>query len=365
MSENPLLDCVVRFHDVARLPELERCFFSLVGQRYRPLNIILVVQRFSEAEIEVTRNALTPLLTLPDAPTFEIHNWSREEPADARTFLLNLGIDAAKGRYLAFLDYDDTLYPKAYELLVNRLQQVKSAIVFASVDLMLVHVYQQFLYNEGYVTSPPFQGSSLWDLFQHNFCPLHSYLIDRERIDKSLLRFGVSLTVEEDYDLLLRICARYPSDFELLNCRIGCYCFKTDGSNTVATEKLSKEHMLNYEKVCSRIEQRRQSTCVSEDVLKSLGVDSSEKSLTIRQLLSIYRPVNGDDEEPPVGPRSGSLWKPRNLISSILCMMTAVQRKGGMRSSLKKALAVYRDQGVRGVHGRLRQILSDKKSRQL
>jgi hypothetical protein len=43
------LDAVVRFHDTARLNELGRAIFSLVGQSYRPLRILLALQRFDAA----------------------------------------------------------------------------------------------------------------------------------------------------------------------------------------------------------------------------------------------------------------------------------------------------------------------------
>src|SRR4051812_21959293 len=98
--DNPQVDCIVRFHDVGRLNELDRCIFSLVGQSYRPLNIILVLQRFSEAEVAETRQRLAPMLGLPGAPTLEVHNLERPVPKDARTLLLNMGLQAAQGRYV-------------------------------------------------------------------------------------------------------------------------------------------------------------------------------------------------------------------------------------------------------------------------
>src|SRR5215472_17104213 len=96
------IDCIVRFHDFGRLKELERCIFSLVGQSYRPLNIILVLQRFSEAEIGATQLALTSMLRIPDAPKLTIRNFEQAMPKDCRTLLLNLGLEAAEGRYLGF-----------------------------------------------------------------------------------------------------------------------------------------------------------------------------------------------------------------------------------------------------------------------
>ena len=46
-------------------------------------------------------------------------------------------------------------------------------------------------------------------------------IIDREQVDPELISFNNGLLMEEDYDVLLRICARYASDFELIGTDIG------------------------------------------------------------------------------------------------------------------------------------------------
>lgn len=285
MNKKDQLDVVVRFHDLRRLSELERCIFSLVGQNYRPLHIIVVLQRFAVNEVEEVRAALSPLLRLEESPDLSILNWSHEEPADARSALLNLGLSAAQGRYLAFLDYDDAVYPEGYELLIARLRKTEAAIVFGSVRPMRVEVYETFVYA-GEVFTPNYAGSGLTDLFEHNFCPLHSYLIDRQRVPASFLFFEPFLTIEEDYDLLLRICAQFPSDFSMLGIEIGEYFYKTDGSNTVATVGgLPPEKLAYYNMIEAFIEQRRRMTPLSAEVQRALGFESPVPQLTIRDFL--------------------------------------------------------------------------------
>jgi len=122
-SDDESLDVIVRFHDLCRLRDLDRCVFSLVGQKFRPLHIHLAVQRFTPAMIEEMRANLAPLLLIENPPLLSILNWAHPEPADARSALLNLGLEGGKGRYVAFLDYDDTLNPEAYELLVGQLRR--------------------------------------------------------------------------------------------------------------------------------------------------------------------------------------------------------------------------------------------------
>ena len=358
MSENSQLDCVVRFHAIERLPELQRCVFSLVGQSYRPLHIILTVQRFSSQQIEQTRQALEPLLSGSHAPSLEICNWTQDEPTDGRAFLLNVGIGAASGRYLAFLDYDDTLYPEAYQLLVSSLRQNNVAISFATVQLLRLQVYTDFFYTLEPVTPKPFCGENLLDLFQNNFCPLHSYVLDRQQIAPEQLQIDPYLTIEEDYDFLLRICAEYPADFTLIKTVIGCYYFKTDESNTVANINLDKKTTQLYQQVCSRIEQRRRSTLVSPEVQQLIGASPPVQPCSIRQLLDIL--VAGDagiEIQDSCGAMCrwlrAMLW-PGRLLSH------TVKRGGNLRGALGKVWTIFRYEGVMGIRLRLRRFSQEQ-----
>lgn len=280
------IDTVVRFHDARRLAELKRCIFSLVGQTYRPVRIILVLQRFNGEQIEAVEHALAPLLEADDAPQLSIVNLTDPEPADARSVLLNLGVENAQGKYLAFLDYDDVLYPEAYEMMIGRLRDTGAAIAFAKVRVMRVDVYDAFFFTKERVI-PPFSGSDLLDLFHNNFCPLHSYVIDRSQVPAEMLHFVTTMTLEEDYDVLLRISATFLSDFALIETDIGDYYYKTDGSNTVPTQGgLTGEARTRFlREVKGAIETRRRGTLVTPVVQKSLGLRDPHQPRTIRQVI--------------------------------------------------------------------------------
>ncbi|MBX7198839.1 MAG: glycosyltransferase family 2 protein [Rhodospirillaceae bacterium] len=281
------IDVVVRIHAVDRMAELNRCVFSLVSQTYRPLRIIVVTQRFSAEALAATKAALSPLLTGEEGVALDIINWAEAEPADARSVLLNLGVQNAQGRYLAYLDYDDALYPDAYELLIGKLRETGAAIAFASVRIMRLHVHGHFFYTAERLAS--FKGNTLIDLFRSNFCPIHSYVIDRSQVAPEALTFNANLLMEEDYDVLLRICARYPSDFSLIGTDVGDYYYKTDGSNTVPTDGvLSPQSVERFKGVRTTIEHRKRVTMVSDAVLKLLGLPPSIRLMSVRDVVDRY-----------------------------------------------------------------------------
>jgi hypothetical protein len=201
--------------------------------------------------------------------------------------LLTLGTRAATGRYLAFLDYDDVLYPEAYTLLVGRLRETGAAIAFASVRVLRVTVYDRFFHatEEGH----RFVGNNLIDLLRKNFCPLHSYVMDRSLIAPEDLQFNPDLIYEEDYDVLLRVCAHLPSDFALIGTRIGDYYFKSDGSNTVPTDGvLAKSQEATYARVRAAIEQRKRLTFLAPPIQRALGLPETAEPLSVRDALDRF-----------------------------------------------------------------------------
>lgn len=278
------LDVIVRFHNTERLHELDRAVFSLAMQAYRPLHIHIVTQRFSLAEITTTKAALAPILRIENGPELSVQNWTDPEPSDARSALANLGMASASRRFLAFLDYDDTLYPEAYAILTDKLRDARCAIAFGGICVKHVDMYPEFAYTSA--KECPFSGTGLLDLFAGNFCPIHSFVIDRARVPSYLLSVEPLFNRNEDYDLLLRICAQCPANFDLVSTIIGEYRYKSDGSNTIQTSSAATpENAQAWEQANAFIETRRRTTVISASVQLDMGIKHPLPDLTIRDLL--------------------------------------------------------------------------------
>ena len=276
-----VVDTIVRFHDPRRLVELQRCVLSLAAQTYQPVHVHIVTQRFCTADTLAVHRSLEPLFDLHSGPKLSIHNWSHSGPSDARSHLLNYGLRFAAGRFLGFLDYDDVLYPEAYDLLTKQLCQSNTGIAFASVRVMRVEVFDTFCYvtRKERKENIPFFGNTLLDLFCGNFAPIHSYLIDRTRIDGDLLQFDCDLSWEEDYEFLLRVCSRHRADFSLLDTQIGDYYYKEDGGNTVPKY---------FGMVNEAIKDARARIVLSKEVVEALGLPQSARQITVQEVVHRY-----------------------------------------------------------------------------
>jgi hypothetical protein len=298
--EDQSLAVIVRFHNAQRLDELDRALFSLCCQHHRPVTVYLMVQRFSGSDLAKLHARIGPLFSQTDAPKLIVTNFAEEGPADARAALLNLGMRAAEERFLAFLDYDDVIYPEAYDLLIKRLLTTGASIAFAGIACKYVQVspYTGYVYAK----TTPFLGRTLVDLFRANFCPIHSFLIDRMQISESELLAREQLSCLEDYEMLLRICAKHGSDFGCIDTLIGDYYMKDDGSNTVLIDGKGPEQSelrWRYSRAFVDIQKRRIS--LSSEVARELPELSFANLPTIADVVDWY------DGQSLVGARENSV----------------------------------------------------------
>jgi hypothetical protein len=203
------IDTIVRFHDFNYLQPLKDCLLSLAGQLDVAVRPLIICQDFKKSEMARIKNALQDFETLFQRGI--VFDSVATQGRDMRAKLINRGFDLCESNYVAILDCDDVIYCNAYSTLCGKLLASDAAIAFGAIVWAEVEMINGF----SYTLKKDFSklGGVKFDLFVDNFCPIHSFVIDRSRVEASDLRFVDEMTVLEDYHFLLRIVSKYPSDF--------------------------------------------------------------------------------------------------------------------------------------------------------
>ncbi len=244
---------IVRFHDRGKIAFLDHALFSLATQHYPHVQVIVAVQNGDDQLLKiigtiiekqpflvdrtisrVTEVANNQTSSANDLPSHVVLSVNVPEGVDGRSVLLNEGLKAAEGRYLAFLDYDDVVYPHAYVVLIGRLNESKKAVaVGGSLIAHLKHVGPGEPYLIESKTRRIIGDRPLLQIFAKDVIPINTFVVDANRIERGHLVFDTNVTCYEDYLFLLRLAAKYPFDFETLPQPIAEYRQRDDGTNTI------------------------------------------------------------------------------------------------------------------------------------
>ncbi len=177
-----------------RRDTLARALDSVLAQTLEPAEVIVV----DDGSSDDTRNLVAGY------PQVRYLYQGNAGVSSAR----NLGIDAARGEWLAFLDSDDEWQP-------DKLRQ-QQALLRNNPNLKICHTEEIWIRNGRRVNAMKKHAKSGGNIF-HRCLPLcvisPSSVIIHKSIFESVGTFDPDLPACEDYDLWLRICARYPVGF--------------------------------------------------------------------------------------------------------------------------------------------------------
>lgn len=169
------------------------------------LNSVLK-QTFSDFEVVI----------IDDGSTDLIQAWIAQNITDPRVRLItqanqglsgarNTGIANAQGEYVAFLDADDVWEPTKLEKQVNYLDNNST--------VGLVYNWTAFIDAEGKPTGRimggDIEGDVLEEILQHNIIDCPSVVV-RRKCFETVGMFDITLRSVEDWDMWIRIAARYP-----------------------------------------------------------------------------------------------------------------------------------------------------------
>jgi hypothetical protein len=185
---------------------LAHTVFSLAGQEHHPVRLHLPLAGWAPPSVERVRAALAPVAALGPL--------SLEISAGA----VDLAIAGAQGRYLAFIDCGDVLYPEGYRLLIERLVRSDAAIAFAATNVKRIERHGEIAYVRSKSLEPGPTG--LADLLGRAKLPAHGHVIDRARAPRRLLAFDAA-AAQPHLDLARRLSAEVAADFALARIAVG------------------------------------------------------------------------------------------------------------------------------------------------
>ncbi len=187
---SPLVSVIIPTHNRAQL--LPCAVSSVLGQTYENLELIIVDDGSTDNTLEVVKGFQDPRIL------YLCHENSRGAPA-AR----NIGIQHAKGEYIAFLDDDDEWLPHKLKRQLEALSQLHHQVGVA-------YCKYERLYPNG-ETRIIGERFSQRRLLHHNFVGTPTLLMHRECLEADL--FDEGLPRGQDWELCLRLSQRYEFIF--------------------------------------------------------------------------------------------------------------------------------------------------------
>lgn len=262
MDRSPQLVSLVMRTLGNRPRELRRALNSVAASTWQQVEVIIVYQGTEDQrwdELQRVAKDLSPL---------SISLLLNPESGDRRAENLNIGWDFGRGRFIGFLDDDDTLEPNHIQILIEAM--AATGHTWAYSQTLLRKEDEEFrVVSE----SRPFRRKrfSLADMWNENFVPIHSLLIDRDNLSPQLMKspFLAELVRAEDWDFLLRLSYNHePAVVDDFTC---VYYVSTGSRNTnislMNDDKNSESEQRNREAWarCSNIVDQRKSNLVQQN----------------------------------------------------------------------------------------------------
>lgn len=255
MNITPLFSIVVTTHHRAAI--LERALRSLLAQSFGDFEIVLVADEGSAPTKEVAGRLLREsdvFLCLPGA----------KGPAESR----NAGVQLARGRYILFLDDDDSYQPGFLQAIVESDRFVNDAVNYVSyIELKEVRAPEgtRMLSSSEINTG----ATDINTLLVHNFIPNNAVVMSaaiakRHPVDAALQSL-------EDWDYLISLALKYKFNFLGIS---GPVVHINEGSSRNNDAKSNGSMVLDFLSIYRKWPASDDGTRMRrKELLKTMGVD--------------------------------------------------------------------------------------------
>ena len=168
----PKISVISPVYNISRY--LTRCMDSLRGQTLREIEVLFVDDRGTDNSVEIIRNYIAAhglrdnwrVITMP----------KNSGPGAAR----NIGIQEAKGEYIAFVDADDWAEPAMFEVLYNAAKETNADLSAGATSWDYPDGHHTIAVNP-YVGTDVLNKSKRRCLVQHYLGNFYSMIYRREK----------------------------------------------------------------------------------------------------------------------------------------------------------------------------------------
>ncbi len=173
---------------------IQKAIGSVMAQQYTQWEMIVVDDASADYTWELLNSYTDPRIRI-------IRNAINMERSASR----NIGIEAAKGEYICFLDSDDYYFPDHLEVLQHKIKLLNHPVALLHTDVSVRYSDGHELKKINY-TYNSIRSNTEWVLHQHiqpNSVAIHHRILKQ-------LRFDTALSINEDVYLFAQIATVFP-----------------------------------------------------------------------------------------------------------------------------------------------------------
>lgn len=174
---------------------IEEAIISVLNQTYKDMEVLVIDDGSEDGTSEIVKKY---------EPKVKYIYQSNKGPSAAR----NLGMDLAKGEYLAFLDADDTYEPTKIEkqvMILNTYPDVD--VVYADANMMDVNGNLQGIYKSEWCFDD--HKDFLAMLIFRQIVPMPPAIMIRKKCYLEGISYNSDYVHAEDYDFIIRLAQKY------------------------------------------------------------------------------------------------------------------------------------------------------------